>query len=144
MRQPSLLALRAFEAAARRLSFTEAARELHVSQAAISRHVRALEQDLDVILFRRLHRHIELTPAGQRLATRLAAGFQQIRSAVDAVRRPERQLRVTVEPAFGALWLVPRLDRFTAEHPHVELNLDTSIDMRVLGRDADVAIRFLG
>jgi LysR family glycine cleavage system transcriptional activator len=145
MRQPSLLALRAFEAAARRMSFTEAARELHVSQAAISRHVRALEENLDVTLFRRLHRRVELTAAGQRLATRLSAGFQQLWGAVDAVRRrPERQLRVTAEPAFAALWLIPRLDRFAAGHPHIELNLETSIEMRALGRDADVAIRYVG
>src|SRR5882762_5554274 len=108
-RPPSLLALRAFEAAARRLSFTEAARELYVSQAAISRHVRGLEQDLAQPLFRRLHRRVELTQAGQQLAIRLAAGFQQIRTAVEAVRnRPERLLRITAEPAFAAHWLMPR------------------------------------
>jgi LysR family glycine cleavage system transcriptional activator len=143
-RQPSLLALRAFEAAARRLSFTEAAHELHVSQAAVSRHVRGLEQDLAAALFRRSHRRVELTPAGQRLAARLAVGFQQIRNAVDAVRRaPQVQLRVTAEPAFAALWLVPRLGKFSAAHPDVELDLETSDDLRVLGRDADVAIRYL-
>jgi len=143
-RQPSLLALRAFEAAARRMSFTAAARELHVSQAAVSRHVRTLEQDLSVILFRRLHRRVELTYAGQQLAARLASGFQQIRSAVDAVRRrPERQLRVTAETAFAALWLVPRLGKFAAEHPEIELNLESSADLRALGREADIAIRFL-
>jgi LysR family transcriptional regulator, glycine cleavage system transcriptional activator len=145
LRQPSLLALRAFEAAARRLSFTEAARELHVSQAAISRHVRGLEQDLAVVLFRRLHRRVALTPAGRQLAGRLAVGFQQIRSAVDVVRgRPERHLRVTAEPAFAARWLVPRLDSFSAAHPDIELAIETSDEMRVLGRDADLAIRYLG
>ena len=95
-RLPSLLGLRAFEAAARRLSFTEAALELHVSQAAISRHVRALEQELGRPLFRRLHRRVELTVPGQRLATELAAAFSQIHRAVDAVRGNATQsLRVS-------------------------------------------------
>jgi LysR family glycine cleavage system transcriptional activator len=96
-------------------------------------------------LFRRRHRRVELTAAGRQLATRLSAGFQQLRGAVDAVRRrPERQLRVTAEPAFAALWLIPRLDQFAAAHPHIELNLETSIEIRALGRDADVAIRYVG
>lgn len=64
-RPASLPALRAFEAAARRLSFTAAARELHVSQAAISRHVRLLEVELQRPLFRRLHRQVELTALGR-------------------------------------------------------------------------------
>jgi LysR family transcriptional regulator, glycine cleavage system transcriptional activator len=144
LRQPSLLALRAFESAARRLSFTAAARELHVSQAAISRHVRGLEQDLAQPLFRRLHRRVELTQAGRQLATRLAAGFEQIRAAVAAVRgRPERLLRITAEPAFAARWLMPRLGDFSAAHPDVELNLETTDEIRVLGRDADLAIRYI-
>jgi LysR family transcriptional regulator, glycine cleavage system transcriptional activator len=143
-RAPSLLALRAFEAAARRMSFTEAARELHVSQAAVSRHVRVLEQDLGRPLFRRMHRQVELTLPGKRLAVELAAGFSQIQRAVEAVRGgAARRLRVTVEPAFAARWLVARLGRFSAANPDIELELEASDEMRVLGRDTDVAIRFL-
>ena len=85
-RPPSLLALRAFEAAARRLSFTEAARELHVSQAAISRHVRGLEKDVGRELFRRLHRAVELTESGRLFAAELTGGFLRIQRAVEAVR----------------------------------------------------------
>src|SRR5690349_16759104 len=108
IRQPSLVALRAFEAVARLLSFTGAARELHVSQAAVSRHVRLLERDLAVQLFVRLHRRVELTPAGRKLASGIAAGFREIRQAVEQVRvGSERPLRITAEPAFAALWLVP-------------------------------------
>jgi LysR family transcriptional regulator, glycine cleavage system transcriptional activator len=144
LKQPSLLALRAFEAAARRLSFTGAARELHVSQAAISRHVRALEQDVAQPLFRRLHRRVELTPAGRRLAVRLTAGFQQIGSAVEAVRnRPQRLLRITIEPAFATHWLMPRLEHFSQAHPDLELTLETTDELRQLGRDADLAIRYI-
>jgi LysR family glycine cleavage system transcriptional activator len=143
-RMPSLLALRAFESASRRLSFTEAARELHVSQAAISRHVRALEQELGRLLFRRLHRRVELTAPGKRLAGELATGFSQIRHAVQSIRGMEaRRLRITVEPAFAARWLVPRLGGFSAAYPDVELELEASDELRALGRDSDIAIRWL-
>jgi LysR family glycine cleavage system transcriptional activator len=143
-RPPSLLALRAFEAAARRLSFTEAARELHVSQAAISRHVRGLEKDVGRELFRRLHRAVELTGPGKQFAAELTAGFLKIQRAVETVRGvPARRLRVSIEPAFAARWLVPRLDRFSAAHPDIELELETSMELRVLGRETDVAIRYV-
>jgi LysR family glycine cleavage system transcriptional activator len=141
---PSLLALRAFDAASRRLSFTEAARELHVSQAAVSRHVRALEQELGRVLFRRLHRRVELTAPGKRLAGELATGFSQIRHAVQSVRDREAQrLRIAVEPAFAARWLVPRLGAFSAAYPDVQLELEASDELRMLGRDTDIAIRWL-
>jgi LysR family transcriptional regulator, glycine cleavage system transcriptional activator len=144
-RQPtSLLALRAFEAAARHLSFTNAAHELHVSQAAVSRHVRVLEADLGRQLFRRLHRQVELTAPGKRLASELAAGFSQIWRAVEAVRdTPAQRLRISVEPGFAARWLVPRFGRFTAAHPEIEVDLESSNELRTIGRDTDVAIRFL-
>jgi LysR family glycine cleavage system transcriptional activator len=143
-RTPSLLALRAFDAAARHLSFTDAARELHVSQAAISRHVRGLEEDLGRPLFRRLHRQVELTAPGKRLAVELAAGFSQIKRSVDAVRATSvRRLRISVEPAFAARWLVPRFGRFSAAHPDIEVDLESSEELRTVGRDTDIAIRFL-
>jgi LysR family transcriptional regulator, glycine cleavage system transcriptional activator len=143
-RFPSLLALRAFEAAARRLSFTEAAHELHVSQAAVSRHVRGLEKDVGRELFRRLHRAVELTAAGKHLAAELTAGFLRIQRAVEATRGIQaRRLRVSSEPAFAARWLVPRLERFSATHPDIELELETSLELRILGRETDVAIRYI-
>jgi LysR family transcriptional regulator, glycine cleavage system transcriptional activator len=140
---PSFLSLRAFEAAARRLSFTEAARDLHVSQGAISRHVRNLEKIVGRSLFHRLHRRVELTAAGQRFATALAAGFQAIHRAVEAVRGVGvAHLRVTVEPAFAARWLVPRLGDFLTLHPNIEIQIDSAVEMRALGHDADIAIRY--
>ena len=127
------------------MNFTEAGRELHVSQAAISRHVRTLEHDMGRALFRRLHRRVELTGPGKRLASGLAAGFAQIQRAVDAVRGlTTRNLRVAVEPAFASRWLVTRLGGFSAAHPDIELELESSDELRVLGRDMDIAIRFLG
>ena len=140
----SLLALRAFEAAARRLSFTEAARELHITQAAVSRHIRSLESELSRPLFRRLHRRVELTPAGRTFAGALSIGFQHIRRAVHHARgAAAKALRLSVEPAFAARWLVPRLHSFTLAHPEIELQLETSDDFRALGADMDIAIRFL-
>jgi LysR family transcriptional regulator, glycine cleavage system transcriptional activator len=143
-RSPSLLALRAFEAAARRLSFTDAARELHVSQAAVSRHVRSLETEIGKRLFRRLHRRVELTSTGERLAGELSTAFVRIRRAVEAARgnTPQR-LRLAVEPAFASRWLVARLGRFAAAHPQIEIELETSDELRMLGRDADIAIRYV-
>ena len=144
LRTPSLLALRAFEAAARRLSFTEAARELHVSQAAISRHVRTLEADFGRPLFQRLHRRVELTATGKRLARELLLGFSQIQHAVQmAAGTSIRRLRISVEPSLAARWLVPRLGRFTAANPEIEIEFDSSDELRSIGRDADIAIRFL-
>ena len=141
---PSLLALRAFEACARHLSFTAAARELHVSQAAVSRHVRGLEKDVGCELFRRLHRAVELTPPGKRFAAELSASFTRIRQAVEAVRgTPMRRLRVSIEPAFAAQWLVTRLEGFSAAHPEIELELETSSELRELGRETDIAIRYI-
>lgn len=143
-RSPSLLALRAFDVAARLLSFTDAARELHVSQAAVSRHIRTLEGELGRPLFRRLHRKVELTAAGERLASDLSLGFQQIHRAVHSVRGVvTRELRITVERAFAACWLVPRLGGFSLAHPDIDIVLDSSDELRVLGRDADIAIRYL-
>jgi LysR family transcriptional regulator, glycine cleavage system transcriptional activator len=143
-RVTSLLTLRAFEAAARRLSFTNAAHELHVSQAAISRHVRLLETQLGRPLFDRLHRQVELTGPGKRLAGALTGAFSQIERAVEAARgRPSQRLRISVEPAFAARWLVQRFGRFTAAYPDIDVELDSSDQLRVVGREADIAIRFL-
>jgi LysR family transcriptional regulator, glycine cleavage system transcriptional activator len=144
VRLPSLLALRAFEAAARRLSFTAAAEELHVSQAAISRHIRSLEVQLDRPLFVRLHRRVVLTPVGTELSAELTAAFASLRNAVlKASGNAKRRLRLSVEPSFGALWLAPRLDSFAAAHPQIELLLETSDSIRALGADADIAIRYV-
>jgi LysR family glycine cleavage system transcriptional activator len=143
-RPTSYLALRAFEAASRHASFTEAARELHVSQAAISRHIRLLEADLGRPLFVRLHRRVELTPVGKQLAESLTASFAQIARAIEAARlAPPRRLRISVEPAFAARWLVPRFGRFAAAYPDIEIELDASNDIRTIDRDTDIAIRFL-
>jgi LysR family glycine cleavage system transcriptional activator len=143
-RLPSLTSLRVFEAAARNSSFTRAATELHVTQAAVSRQVRQLEQQLDKTLFVRLHRRVELTQAGRALADELARTFASIARCVDEIRGRRRQsLRLSVEPGFAARWLMPRLSRFWSAHSDIDLEVESSAELREIGRDTDLAIRHI-
>lgn len=142
-RLPPLNALRAFEVAARHNSFTGAAEELRVSHAAISRHVRALEARLGVALFHRAKRGVELTAAGARYLQAVSAAFDAIAEATETVAGPDQaQIRVNVHPAFGARWLIRRLDRFREAHPDYEVVLDATPQLIDLARDeADLCIR---
>jgi LysR family glycine cleavage system transcriptional activator len=113
---PPLNALKAFEAAARHVSFTLAAAELNVTHAAISRHIRELEAWLGAKLFVRTGRGVELTERGAGYVADISRAFDTLSVATDNVssrrRRRRQQLVVSVEPSFAALWLVPRLGRF--------------------------------
>lgn len=134
-RQPPLNALRAFEAAARHLSFKNAARELHVTAGAVSHQVKLLEDHLGVPLFRRLTRALELTAQAQAMLPKVRDGLAALSAAVDAVReqREACALSVIAPPNFAARWLVPRLARFTVAHPDLELHIasrPTMIDGR--------------
>jgi LysR family glycine cleavage system transcriptional activator len=124
-RLPPLNALRAFEAAARHLSFKNAARELHVTAGAVSRQVKLLEDSLGMPLFRRLTRALELTPEGHSLLPKVQEGLRSLAEAVERVRvRGEaRTLTVMAPPNFAARWLVPRLARFTDSHPGLDLHV---------------------
>ena len=144
---PPLNSLRAFEAAARHLSFTKAAEELHVTPAAISHQVKALEEQLGVVLFRRLTRALRLTEAGQAALPVLRDGFDKLADAVDLLHRHEESgaLTVSLDPSFAAKWLVPRLDRFRAAHPDLDLRLAATEKLADFQRDnVDLAIRFGG
>jgi LysR family glycine cleavage system transcriptional activator len=142
-RLPTLTALRAFEAAARHLSFTRAAEELFVTQAAVSRQVRELESWLGRPLFRRQHRQVRLTQDGVLLAEHLTGSFDELARVIQSVRDPgSTSLHVSVEPALAARWLVPRLGRFRARHPTVELSLSSSAAVARVGAEADLAIRW--
>lgn len=125
MRLPPLNALRAFEAAARHLSLRKAAAELHVTPAAISHQIKSLELSLGVPVFKRLPQHVELTTAGETLLPRLTAAFQQMTDAIAAVQQLQHSGRVTVAapPALAAKWLAPRLHRFAALYPDVDINI---------------------
>ena len=128
-RLPPLNALRAFEVAARHLSFKRAAGELSVTPTAISHQIRGLEQDLGVTLFRRLTRALELTPEGEAMLPKLHEGMACIAAAVEAVRalRPSARLMVVAPPTFASRWLVPRLQGFADLQPQVELHLASSV-----------------
>ncbi|MCH7943436.1 MAG: transcriptional regulator GcvA [Proteobacteria bacterium] len=144
-RLPPLNALRAFEAAARHLSVSKAARELNVTPAAVSHQVKALEEFLGIALFRRLNRALMLTDAGQTILPGLRDGFDHLAQAVGklADQRDGNTLTVSTSPSFAAKWLVPRLDRFRAAHPHIELRIDATDRLVDLTRgEADVAIRY--
>jgi len=124
-RQPPLNAMRAFEAAARHLSFKLAARELHVTPGAVSHQVKLLEEHVGVPLFRRLTRALELTSDAQAMLPKVREGLDALYVAVQRVRAREkmRPLTVVSPPNFAARWLVPRLSRFADAHPDIELHI---------------------
>jgi len=139
-----LNALRSFEAAARHLSFVKAADELHVTPAAISHQVKSLEDFLGVQLFRRLPRGLLLNDAGQLFLPELRDGFAQLDKAVERVRESDARgpLMISVAPAFAAKWLVPRLERFSAVHPDIDVRISARLAVIDFQRDAfDAAIR---
>jgi LysR family glycine cleavage system transcriptional activator len=144
-RLPPLNSLRAFEAAARHLSFTKAAEELHVTPAAISQQVKNLEDYCGTPLFRRLTRALILTDAGQAVLPLLREGFDKLAEAMVRLEALERSgvLTVSVGPSFGAKWLVPRLDRFRAAHPEYDVRIDATDALADFGADGvDVALRY--
>lgn len=130
-RFPPLNALRAFEAAARHLSFKKAARDLHVTPGAVSHQVKLLEEHLGVALFRRLTRALELTSEAQAMLPKVREGLESLLAAVNTVRVREENLALTVmaPPNFAARWLVPRLSRFTQANPNVELHVASRANM---------------
>ena len=145
LRLPPMNTLRAFEAAARHLSFTQAAAELHVTQAAVSHQIKALEEALGVKLFRRLNRAIRLTEEGQDFVTEIRKALNHLAVAVEKLTSPEAggPLTVSVLPSFASKWLVPRLGRFRQRHPEIDVRISPSnhlVDFRA--GDVDVAIRY--
>jgi LysR family glycine cleavage system transcriptional activator len=145
---PPLNAIRAFEAAARRASFTEAAAELGVTHGAISRQVRLLEDWLGAPpLFRRGNRGVALTPDGVALLTEVGAALDRIAAAVSKHRgrrggRAPVVLRVNALATFSLRWLLPRLRLFRAEYPDIEVRLTTGNEgIDSLAEDYDVIIR---
>jgi LysR family glycine cleavage system transcriptional activator len=140
---PPLNAVRAFEAAARCGSFTRAAQELFVTQGAVSRHVATLEDWLKVRLFERGRHGIQLTPQGQAYYASVRAGLEQIEQGTRQMQqRPdEKRLRIKLPPTFAIRWLVPRLARFHALHPDIDVQITTSHQRADFDReDVDVSI----
>jgi LysR family glycine cleavage system transcriptional activator len=141
---PSLNALRTFEAAARNLSFRQAAEELFVTQGAVSRQIKVLEDYLEVPLFNRLTRAVELTDHGMALLGPVRDALDQIEQATTRImsRSGGGILTVSTLPTFAMKWLVPRLVAFSELHPGIEVHMVSSIRPVDFTRDEiDVAIR---
>lgn len=123
-----------FEAAARHASFSKAASELSVTQPAVSQAVRRLESAIGVALFRRLHRAIQLTDAGEKLYAEVSEAFRRISFTAFQLGRAAGEDHVTIlaSTAFANWWLVPRLSEFHRLHP--------TIDLRIVTVDKDIEI----
>src|SRR5262245_12756773 len=144
-RLPSLNGLRAFEAAARHLSFTQAASELNVTQPAISHQIRRLEEELGIRLFIRKNRALALTPKARDYLPGVRAAFNDLRLATDRLLRKDDDhvLTVSTLASLAAKWLLPRLSAFQEAHPEIDVHITTStalIDFR--SGDVDAAIRY--
>jgi len=142
-----LNALRAFEAAARHLSFTKAAAELHVTPAAISHQIKGLEESCGVRLFQRMTRSILLTDAAQQVLPLLREGFDLLADASERLTMPrlDNLLTVSAAPSIAARWLIARLERFRIAEPDIDVRLDASDRLADFTRDGvDLAIRYGG
>lgn len=144
-RLPPLATLRAFEAAARLLSFKRAAAELGVTPTAISHQVRQLEAAIGAKLFERRTRQVLLTAEGQVLLPPLREGFDAFARVLEGLSRRQRRRTVTLSatPAFAAKWLVPRIAGFRQAHPDIDLTLLASLEVVDLESGAaDLALRY--
>src|SRR5215208_6060639 len=145
-RQLRLDLLPTFEAAARLLSFTEAGKELFLSQSAVSRQIQQLESSLGVTLYERQHRALALTEAGRIMQRAVNDSLERLRDAAARVQRatPMRQVAITCTPGFASFWLIPRLTRFTATHPQVDVRMSATLELVDLERSQiDVSVRFV-
>ncbi len=142
---PSLNGLRAFEAAARRLSFTLAAAELNVTQTAISHQIRRLEEQLGIRLFERRNRGLALTREAQGYLPSVRAAFEDLRQATARLQRPGRDelLVVSTTASLAAKWLVTRMAAFQDAHPGIEVRIATSAHLVDFRREqVDRAVRY--
>ena len=144
-RLPPLNALKAFEAAARQLSFSAAAAELFVTQGAVSRQIKALEDYYGVPLFRREHRQVALTEPGRLLLPAASEALDRIALASERLLGAGRDLKVKVTPTIAVRWLIPRLHRFQSAHPEFEVRLTTAWpDLDFAREDFDAGIVYSG
>src|SRR6266852_18369 len=142
---PHLAFFQGFEAAARTLSFTKAAEELFITQSAVSRQIKALEDHLGLKLFERRPRSLTLTEHGQALYRIATDVLDRLQAAADQLKAETRarQLAITTTTGFASLWLIPRLRRFTALHPDIDVRISATTDALNLERSLiDLAIRY--
>jgi len=145
IRLPPMNTLRAFEAAARHLSFTLAADELHITQAAVSHQIKSLEEALGVRLFRRLNRAVRLTEEGQEFVGEVRKALSHLATAVERLAAPDAggPLTISVLPSFASKWLVPRLGRFRDKHPEIDVRISPSTQLTDFRRDdVDLVVRY--
>ena len=143
MRLPPLAAIRAFEAAARHLSFTRAAEELGMTQAAVSYQIKTLEQRTGTPLFRRRHRRVELTDAGARLAPVIGDAFARMAAAFAGLaKQVEGVLSISAATTLASNWLAPRIGAFQLAQPDLAVRLEGNSHLVDFDRDEiDMAIR---
>jgi LysR family glycine cleavage system transcriptional activator len=142
---PSLNGLRAFEAAARHMSFTRAAAELNVTQTAISHQIRRLEDQLGIPLFVRRNRALALTREAEDYLPSIRSAFEDLRRATDRLRRPENEavLTVSTTASLATKWLVTRVAAFQDANPGIEVRMTTSSHLVDFQREAvDMAVRY--
>ncbi|MEA4837463.1 MAG: transcriptional regulator GcvA [Rhodospirillaceae bacterium] len=142
-RIPSLKAIQAFESAARLGSFAAAAEELLVSPSAISHQIRLLEREIGISLFHRVHRSVLLTDVGRRYAEQIAEAFGGIEAATRSIERRGKSDILTIHsvPSLASQWLMPRLSRFSASQPDIDIRLNASVpmvDLAAGGADFDI------
>jgi LysR family glycine cleavage system transcriptional activator len=140
-----LAALRAFEAAARHVSYSRAAEELNLTHGAISFQMRVLKEALGVDLFKRSGRRMVLTPEGQRLFGYVRDGFARFEQGMEDVRAARRgqMLTVSVHPGLASYWVIPRLADFQRRHPEIDVSLLPNTALTDFSReDIDMALRY--
>lgn len=140
----SPVALFAFEAAARHMSFTRAAQELNVTQAAVSYNVRQLETALGVRLFHREHRSVRLTETGEKFFHDVSMGLTHIRRSAEGIaqRADDNQVTLSCSTSFANYWLVPRLVRFREENPDIDLRVQTTDkDLDIVAEGISLGVR---
>jgi LysR family glycine cleavage system transcriptional activator len=144
-RLPPMNSLAVFEAIARHLSMTKAGEELFISREAVSRQIRGLEEHLGVKLLTRLHRAVALTEAGKKFLPVVRQSLENIASSSEKIQHENLTQKVTIcsTIAISSFWLTPRLARFQAGHPNIEIGVvvsDTPIDMAA--NDIDLGLRY--
>jgi LysR family glycine cleavage system transcriptional activator len=144
-RLPLLNSLKAFEAAARNLSFTKAAEELFVTQAAISHQIKLLEEHLSIKLFMRRNRSLLLTEEGQSYYLDIKDIFASLHDATEKLltRGAKGSISIALTPSFAIQWLIPKLSEFNTKHPDIDVKIKAvDFDDNSLSDDVDVAIYY--
>ncbi len=144
MGRPPLIALQGFVIAARTGNLSLAARQLHLTASALSHQIRGLEERLGICVFIRGPRGVELTPEGVRLLESVGPQFESIDRAMQQFSAPHADvLTLSLMPSVASSWLLPRLPKFVAQHPQLQLNLQSCVELVNFDREhVDAAIRF--